>query len=383
MRAVLMIGLMLVLSGAVSAAAQPPLNVVVVVEQPNPFEPETYALVKLRAGDLVPVQRRALAGYAQVTLSQDRQRIFAVTPNAPSGIRIETYAADDFSLQSAVDANVPVHLASAMLAELPTRPGVLALARCWWIDTATGAVLVSPQSLGLNCHAYPRSTGLSASGRHLLLEVDHQPDGTSRNLVVEVANPGLPLLELPSRSGPILDDDSAVVVNAAGEIQLRSIVGAPTRVFPIPAGWGQINWIGVHRGVLYGTRYDGPNFRHTLIRLDTHSGEWTTLDDHTELVFDAVADFDGRWALFTKPVEEWCMVLCFFSAASQTLLDVDTGTVVETVWLQDGPASRGRGLLAPLPAVPVDTVSTPLAVLLLMTLVWIATRRRLAAVDAA
>ncbi len=130
MRAVLMIGLMLVLSGAVSAAAQPPLNVLVVLEQPNPFEPETYALVKLRAGDPVPVQRRALAGPAQVTLSQDRQRIFAVTPNAPSGIRIETYAADDFSLQSAVDANVPVYLASAALAELPTRPGVLALARC-------------------------------------------------------------------------------------------------------------------------------------------------------------------------------------------------------------------------------------------------------------
>ena len=174
-----------------------------------------------------------------------------------------------------------------------------------------------------------------------------------------------------------------MVVNAAGEIQLRSIVGAPTHRIPLPTGWGNIDWIGVHRGVLYGTRYDGPNFRHALIQLDTHSGEWTTLDDRTELVFDAVADFDGRWALFTKPVEEWCMVLCFFSAASQMLLDVDTGTFVETVWPQDGPASRGRGLLAPLPAVPVDTVSTPLAVLLLMTLVWIATRRRLAAVDAA
>ncbi|MBP7623033.1 MAG: hypothetical protein KA763_03600, partial [Xanthomonadales bacterium] len=126
--------LILGLSGVAVAAAQRPLNVVVMVEQPNPFEPETYILAKLRAGDPVPVQRRTLAGPAQVTLSHDRQRIFAITPNAPSGIRIETYAADDFSLQSAVDANVPVHLAGAALAELPTRPGVLALARCWWID---------------------------------------------------------------------------------------------------------------------------------------------------------------------------------------------------------------------------------------------------------
>ncbi len=370
--------LILGLSGVAVAAAQRPLNVVVMVEQPNPFEPETYILAKLRAGDPVPVQRRTLAGPAQVTLSHDRQRIFAITPNAPSGIRIETYAADDFSLQSAVDANVPVHLAGAALAELPTRPGVLALARCWWIDATSGAVLVSPQSLGLDCYAYPSTTGLSASGRYLLLDVDHQPDGTARNLVVEVANPGLPLLELPSRSGPILDDDSAVVVNAVGEIQLRSIVGAPMRVFPIPAGWGQIYWIGVHRGVLYGTRYGGANFSLALIRLDARSGEWATIDPDTALGFDAVADFDGRWALFTKPVEEWCMVLCFFSGASQALLDVDTGTFIETTWESAGPASRGRGLLAPLSAVPVDAISTPLASMLLIGLVWIVTRRRLA-----
>jgi len=359
-------------------AAPPPLNVLVVVEQPNPFEPETYALVKLRAGDPVPVQRRTLAEYAQVTLSHDRQRIFAITPDAPSGIRIETYSADDFRLQSAVSSSVPVFLANAALAELPTRPGVLALARCWWIDTLTGAELMSPQTLGQDCYAYPHGTGLSTSGRYLLLDVDHQQDGTSRNLLVEVANPGLPLLELPSGSGPIMDDDSAVVVNMPGEIQLRSIGSAPTRVFPIPAGWGQNFWIGVHRGVLYGTRYGGAQFGLALIQLDTRSGEWATLDAHTDLGFDAVADFDGRWALFTKPAEEWCMVLCFFGGASQTLLNVDTGVLVETSWISGGPISRGRALLAFSSAIPVDVMSTPFASVLLIGLVWLVTRRRLA-----
>ena len=72
------------------------------------------------------------------------------------------------------------------------------------------------------------------------------------------------------------------------------------------------------------------------------------------------------------------MVLCFFSGASQALLDVDTGTFIETTWESAGPASRGRGLLAPLSAVPVDAISTPLASMLLIGLVWIVTRRRLA-----
>lgn len=377
MRAVLVGMLVLGMSGAAAAAAQRPFNVTVVVEQPDPFASETYTLVKLRAGDPAPVLRGVLDGPAMATVSHDRQRIFAITPNAPSGIRIETYAADDFSLQSAVDADVPEHLASAVVAELPTRPGVLALARCWWVDAATGAVLASPETLGLNCYPFPHSDGLSASGRYLLLDVDHQPDGTSRNLLVAVADPGLPLLELPSGSGPILDDDSAVVVNTAGAVELRSIGGAPSRVFPYPAGLGPIRWAGAHRGVIYGTAYDSVHYRVALVRLDARTGTWATIDPDTALGFDASVDFDGRWALFTHPVEQICMILCFYVGASQVLLDVDSGTFVETEWAGGGPISRGRGLIAAAPAIPVDAMSTPLAALLLIGLVGMAARRRL------
>ena len=51
MRASLVGMLILGLSGVAVAAAQRPLNVVVMVEQPNPFEPETNIWAKLRAGD--------------------------------------------------------------------------------------------------------------------------------------------------------------------------------------------------------------------------------------------------------------------------------------------------------------------------------------------
>jgi hypothetical protein len=377
MRAVLIGMLVLGMSGAAAAAAQRPFNVTVVVEQPDPFASETYTLVKLRAGDPAPVLRRVLDGPAMATVSHDRQRVFVVTSGASAGLRIDVFDSDDFAPLSTQYSPAPAHLVGAPLAELPNRPGVLAVARCWWIDTATGAMIESPQTLGLNCYPYVVGAGLSASGRYLLLEDDRRPDSAPRSLLVDVDNPRVPLLELPQSVGPILDDDSAVVVYALHAVELRSINGAPTRQIPIPEDWEIVRWIGAHRGVLYGTRYDRANYRVALFRLDTHSGAWVTIAPDTALGFDATADFNGRWALFTKPVEQICMIICFYVGASQTLLDIESGAFVDTAWLSGGPILAGRGLLAATPALPVDTRSTPLAPLLLIGLVGMAARRRL------
>ena len=385
MRCAVILSLWAALVANHEAGAATPSSVVAWVDQDGFFDIPEFSVVLRSPGRTEPVLRRPMTAQAATALSRDRQRVFVVSMTPDNRMQVDELDAADLRLRSSRTVQTPFFWSvETTLAQHPTRPQVLMWSRCWWLDLGTGEWVETPQTLGVTCSAYAGSDGLSASGRLLLLE-DQGDDERERQIVlVDVANPRVPLQVLPWGAGPVLDDDSGVLVRIGSQVELHPITGsAATRQFAIPSRWTDLQWLGAHRGAVYGRGFDWTTRTAAIVRLDVQSGAWTTLAEPVALGFDANVDFLGHWALFSSPAAVGCFLDCVFTDGSELLLDIDSGAIVEAAWSTGGTMARGRSVLAPVPTIPVATVSTPLAVLLLIALVWIVTRPRFAGADVA
>lgn len=378
-------GVLAVLMGLSATAAAQAFSVAVVVSHGGFGTPAHYVLAKLPSGSSTAVLQHPLPGPGNATLSRDRQRIYAISEQPDQTRLLEVLDADDFELLHVSVLQPPFDWSTGgTLAELPNQPGVLMASRCWWIDSQTGAMRETPTSLGIECGLGANSDGLSSSGRYLLLDDFDASTSTWRMLLVATAQPRTHLLVLPSRSGPILDDDSAVAVALDDRIELRPIVGTgPVQVLPPPPQVLNLSLIGAHRGALYGTALDPASSRQAIYRYRRDVGQWSAVVVPFDSEFLQHVDFHGRRASFTAPSIEICTVGCLFLASSRIVFDTDSGAVTRTDWSTGGVVSMGANLLNDVPTRPVVLFASPLSFWLLIGLVLVVAGRRLAGVAAA
>jgi len=366
-RFVLTLSLLFALGASSDARAAAPFSVVAWVDQAELFVTPEYSIVQLHPGSAEPVLRRPMTAQATAALSRDRQTAFVVSAADAGRMRIEVLDAVDLRLRSSMTVQPPFFWSvETAMAQHPTRPEVLMLSRCWWLDLGTGEWVETPATLGVACSAYAASDGLSASGRYLLLDDVGAPDRSARTVVVDVANPRVLLREFPEGAGPLLDDAAAVLVQVGSRIELHPMAGsAMPQPFPIPPRWTYLRVLGTHRGVVYARGLDAVTWAAAIVQLDVQSGEWTTVADPVALDFGANMDVLDRWVQFVSPATEICLIVCIYTGSSQVLLDTGSGATVQTVWPTGGVVSRGRALRAGAAPVAVDAFTNPVGPLLL------------------
>ncbi|MCC6561888.1 MAG: hypothetical protein IT478_11055 [Xanthomonadales bacterium] len=360
---------------AMASRAEAPFSVGVLVDGGWVWPP-TFVVAKLRAGEPQPLLQRALEGRGNVVVSRDRRRVFVVSSRPDQSRRLEVLDAADFRVLRSVILQPPfAWFVGELMAELPTDPDVLMISRCWWIDTRSGALIETPESLGVRCPQGANTDGLSASGRYLLLDEMDATGGLLRTVLVDPAQPRAHLRVLPARAGPILEDDSAVAVDRGDHIELHPIQGngAPQSL-PLPPQVPYLTLLGAHRGGLYGLGYAPATGRNAIHRFDRASAQWSILVERIEYDMEFEADFHGRWALFSFPTSEWCWVGCGYSSSNRVLLNTDTGAIVRTYWDWGGLDSSGAALLGSGPVVPVDLFANRAMPLLLIGFLLVTAR---------
>lgn len=377
MRRKVLLGGMLLLWLSANALAQP-FSVAVLVSQSGLGSPAHFVLAKLPPGSTTPVLQHPLPGPGNATLSRDRQRVYAISEQPDQTRLIEVLDAGDFSLQHSLVLQPPFDWSTgATLAELPDHPGVIMVARCWWIDSQSGAMHETPATLGVNCGLGSHSNGLSRSGRYLLLDDFDTATSTWRTVLVSIAQPRTHLQVLPVLSGPILEDDSAVAVTLGDRIELRPIPGAgPSQVLPLPQQAQNLSLLGTHAGALYGAALDSASSRQAIYRYRFDSGQWSGVIMPFDSEFLLDVDFLGRWASFSAPSIEICMVGCLFLASSRVVLDTESGAVSRSTWPEGGIVSMGTHLLNGASPLPVDAFQSRPASWVLIGLVLIVAARR-------
>lgn len=358
---------------AMTSRAAQPFSVGVLVDGGWIGAPLTFAVAKLRAGEPQPLLQRVLEGRGNAVVSRDRRRVFVVSSRPDQSRRLDLLDAADFRVLRSVTLQPPFDwFVGELMAELPTEADVLMISRCWWIDTRSGALIETPESLGIRCPHGANTDGLSASGRYLLLDEMGANGALLRTVLVDPAQPRVHLRVLPPRAGPILEDDAAVAVDRGDHIELHPIQGngAPQSL-SLPPQVPYLTLLGAHRGGLYGLGYAPATGRYAIHRFDRASAQWSIVVEAIEYDMEFDADFHGRWALFSFPTSEWCWVGCGFSSSNRVLLDTDTGAVVRTEWDWGGLDSNGAALLGSGPTVPVDLFSHRAMPLLLVGLLLV------------
>lgn len=364
---------LLALIVATASQAAAPFSVGVLVDGGQIGVPRTFAVAKLRAGEAQPLLQRALEGLGNAVVSRDRRRVFVVSSRPDHSRRLDVLDGGDFRVLRSVTLQPPFDwFVGERMAELPTHPDVLMVSRCWWIDTHSGALIETPESLGIRCPPGANTDGLSASGRYLLLNEMGANGTLLRTVLVDPAQPRAHLRVLPPRAGPILEDDSAVAVDRGDHIELHPIrgSGAPQSL-PLPPQVPYLTLLGAHRGGLYGLGYAPATGRYAVHRFDRASAQWSIVVEPIEYDMRLDADFHGRWVLFSFPTSEWCWVGCGYSSSSRVLLDTVTGAVVRTEWDWGGLDSSGAALLGSGPTVPVALFSSRSAPILMIALLLV------------